>query len=72
MRRQRFNAQPIYDVLYGKLPDMDARDAMRGANLLAEAVGSSWGFPGSDKESELSLSEPESASPFCQGPRVLL
>eukprot|EP00971_Amphidinium_carterae_P135868 2691967-Amphidinium_carterae.1 len=28
-RRQRFNAQPIYDLLLAKLPDMDARDAMR-------------------------------------------
>eukprot|EP00971_Amphidinium_carterae_P156460 3101540-Amphidinium_carterae.1 len=34
---------------------------------MAEAVASSLDVPGSDEVSELSLSEPESASSFCQG-----
>eukprot|EP00971_Amphidinium_carterae_P023611 465813-Amphidinium_carterae.1 len=62
-RRQRFNAQPIYDVLLAKLPDMDARDAMRGEQLMADFLASgAW-----DEREAPSSSELEDASLFGQG-----
>eukprot|EP00971_Amphidinium_carterae_P021431 422732-Amphidinium_carterae.1 len=61
-RRRRFNAQPISDALLAKLPDMDARDAMRGEHLFAKCVTSgTW-----DEEEASSSSEAEDTSPFVQ------
>eukprot|EP00971_Amphidinium_carterae_P078888 1560830-Amphidinium_carterae.1 len=55
MRRPRITPEPIYRLLAAKLPDMDARDAMRVSNSwliswpVVECLGGEVLVPGSLK-----------------------